>query len=222
MRGARGIWLWGVLATVFCVFGATAADKDKDKEKSKKSDKKELPAVESGVLGQSVEVTAATLSLNDAIVVASRASGAQIALLPELSDPDLLKKELNFPVGTTSLRNLLDNICMQIGGRWQLMEDGKTINIGADRSPVRLVEKDEDPLKSKFDLISSGIPLAVAIDGLKQASGLNIVCAPNIREIPLEMSLSGWDIERILNHICFMYELEMSKDKDGTYSLKKK
>ena len=220
MSGIRGMWLWGLLAAVFCIAGATAADKDKNKDKT--GDKKELPAVESGVLGQSVDIVEGTLSLNDAIVVAARASGAQIALLPELSDPDLLKKELNFPVGTSSLRNMLDNICMQIGGRWQLSDDGKTINIGTDRSPVRLVEKDEDPLKSKLDLISSGIPLAVAIDGLKQASGVDIVCAADIREIPLEMNLSGWDIERILNHICFMYDLEMSKDNNGAYSLKKK
>lgn len=160
------------------------------------------------------------VAFNDAVLILIRESGAQITLMPELSDPVLLKKPVDVQSGV-ALRTALDHLCGQVSAKWETADEGKTIVLSPASGLVTLVEKAADPLKSKISVSCSGAPLLNLAAEIRMRTGLGVAVPEALQKLQIEIAVEGWELERVLNSLCFHYDLEMTKTKDGV-SLSKK
>jgi len=175
-------------------------------------------------LDRAIEVTQTdkSVSFNDAVLFLSRVSGTQISLMPEVSDPELLKKMIELPVGPGTLRGLLDSLCAQVGGEWESKDDGKTVVLKGREAGALVAEKHANPLKTKLSLTYAAEPLLSVVADLKQRAGVIVVIPEELQKLPVELSVQGWEVKRILDYICFMYDLDLAVQADNSARLSKK
>lgn len=160
------------------------------------------------------------VAFNDAMLLLGRSTGAQITLTPEMSDPELLKKPVNVTAGMP-LREELDNICAQVNGKWESADNGVTIVLSKAKSVVEVAEKNESPYKTTLNIRCGGIPLGAFAAELTQRTGVGVSVPQALQSQLVEVAVEGWEMERVLNYVCFQYDLQMTKTKDGVSLVKK-
>lgn len=231
MRISYRVLAGGLLAAGLLAGGAQAAELKSVKPEEVASEEVKAEAFKPGVkeaiasgaspLEQTISDAQSGVAFNDAVLVLIRNSGAEIFLMPEMSDPILLKKPVDVQSGVT-LRTALDHLCGQVGAKWETLDNGKTITIAPAGGIVKLTDKGSEPLKSKVSVSCSGVPLSTLIQELRQITGVAVTAAQPIQGLQVELSVEGWEVARVLGYLCFQYDLEQTPGKDGMTLNKKK
>ncbi len=203
------------LGLVCCVFTTSYAEE--------KTETKPAPSTQADLNTQLVTIQNRQISLNDVLLAIGRSGEVKVILAPELSGPEQLKKILAMTLGEQKLSVVLDEICKQIGADWKLSPADKTVTVFQKKeTPAVKKAPDGDPLKMVIDFESFGNPLKKAAADLTETTGAVIIVPAELENIKIEMSIKNWELKRILDNICFMYDLEYIMGKKGQIIFNKK
>lgn len=159
------------------------------------------------ILSQEVVLEKSAIKFKEAIALVGRSSELTIITAPDLCSTERLNMIHLLPKGKRTLEEYLDLVCMQADAKWELDENNGVLNISVAPPPVEVVVE-KDPLKKKYSVWFSGITLYAAARDLEGASGILFEVDPSIKDMPIEISIQKWTLERILSHMEFVYDIE--------------
>ncbi|GHV21871.1 hypothetical protein AGMMS49959_11720 [Planctomycetales bacterium] len=160
----------------------------------------------------------APMKFSDALVALSNIEDLVVVVEPEVSDPELGNTPLHLAAGRVPLRDFISQVCQQVGATWSVNENQAVVL--SKQTPIVVENGGEGGNKTKIDVDFAGVPLSQVAASIAQQTGVTINVNDNIKQLPIEISIVGWDVDRIIKYLADMYELNSSLNADThTYTL---
>lgn len=165
-----------------------------------------------------IDLKEPVMKFNDVLLLLGRVEDVSVIVAPELSTPEKIVQKINLTPGRVALRDFLSQVCTQIGATWALDDNGAVV-LSAIKKAV--ITEGQNPAKAKIDADYAGVPLANVASDIALQTTLTITVAEDIRNLPIEISITGWEAERIIKYICNMYKLNYEKTAENAFNLTK-